>query len=151
MKKTILLSILVLMVTIYSAQAQQPRSISPTASKRSSSIKVTGHYRARSRTAPNSMEVLQLPGGKIKFHILALWVSSYNPENVHNGELEGIVDLIGNTATYDEERCKITIKFTSAAAIVKQADELGDCDFGANVTATGTYRKVNHRKPKFDD
>lgn len=113
-------------------------------------LKVTGHYAARSKSAPNSMEVQELPSGKIKFHILALWVSHYNRENVHNGELQGTVDLVGDTATYAEDRCKITIRFTRTAAIVKQSDDLGDCDFGANVTATGTYRKLNSRKPKFD-
>jgi hypothetical protein len=113
-------------------------------------VKVTGYYRARSRTAPNSMEVLQLPGGKIKFHILALWVRSYNRENVHNGEAQGIVELKGNSAVYEADHCKLTIRFTGTTAIVKQADEVGDCDFGANVTATGIYRRVDSRKPKFD-
>ena len=96
------------------------------------------------------MEVLQLPSGKLKFHILALWVSAYNRENVHNGEAQGVVELKGNSAVFEAEHCKITIRFTSTSAIVKQWDEIGDCDFGANVTATGTYRKVDSRKPKFD-
>jgi len=94
--------------------------------------------------------VVQLPGGKIKFHILALWVSAYNRENVHNGEVQGVVELKGNTAKYEAEHCKLTITFSSSRAIVKQADELGDCEFGANVTASGTYRKVDSRKPRFE-
>ena len=130
--------------------AQQAKTEANSQSKPITSLKVTGHYSARSKTAPNSMEVQQLPGGKIKFHILALWVSSYNRENVHNGEVQGVVDLVGDTATFEEEHCKITIKFTSRAAIVKHADERGDCEFGANVSATGTYRKTDSRKPKFD-
>jgi hypothetical protein len=149
-KKTILLILLVLFVNVLSALAQQPPSRSAAGLKPAATIKVTGSYRARDKTAPNSMEVQQLPGGKIKVHILALWVSSYNVENVHNGELQGIVDLIGNTATYEADHCKVIIKFTSVGAVVKQADELGDCDFGANVTASGTYRKVDRRKPQFD-
>ena len=96
------------------------------------------------------MEVLQLPRGKLRFHILALWVSAYNRENVHNGEAQGVVELKGNSAVFEAEHCKITIRFTSTSAIVKQWDEIGDCDFGANVSATGTYRKVDSRKPKFD-
>jgi hypothetical protein len=96
------------------------------------------------------MEVQELPGGKIKFHILALWVSYYNRDNVHNGEVQGEINLVGDTATYQEEGCKITIRFTRTAAIVKQFDELGDCDFGANVLATGTYRKLDSKRPKFD-
>ncbi|HXD33183.1 MAG TPA: hypothetical protein VN643_18820 [Pyrinomonadaceae bacterium] len=121
-----------------------------TSAKPASKLKVTGHYAMRSKSAPNSMEVQELAGGKIKFHILALWVSYYNRDNVHNGETQGTVDLVGDTAVYKEENCKITIRFTRTSAIVKQADDIGDCDFGANVIATGTYRKLDSRKPKFD-
>jgi hypothetical protein len=113
-------------------------------------INVTGHYRLRNAETPNSLEVLQLPGGKIKFHIVALWVSVHNRENVHNGELQGIAALHGDTAVYQGESCKVTIKFAAGKAIVTQADDVGDCYFGANVSATGSYRKMNNRKPKFD-
>jgi hypothetical protein len=128
------------------AQENKP----PTSNKPSERLKVTGSYSANSKSAPNSMEVLELPDGKIKLHILALWVSHYNPENVHNGELQSVVDLLGNTAVYKDDHCSITLKFTRSVVVVKQADEAGDCDFGANVTASGTYRKVSSRKPKFD-
>ena len=33
--------------------------------------------------------------------------------------------------------------------MVSKHNKIGDCDFGANVTASGTYRKLNSRKPKF--
>jgi hypothetical protein len=114
-------------------------------------INVTGHYRLRNAETPNSLEVLQLPGGKIKFHILALWVSAHNRDNVHNGELQGIVALRGDTAVYQGESCKVTIKFVAGKAIVTQADDVGDCYFGANVSATGTYRKLNSRRPRFSE
>lgn len=140
------LILLLALASVASAQTTK-RSIRTSST---AALKVTGHYAARSKSAPNSMEVQELPGGKIKFHILALWVSHYNRDNVHNGEVQGTVNLVGDTAAYEEERCKITIRFTKTAAIVKHADELGDCDFGANVTATGTYRKLDSRKPKFD-
>src|SRR6185436_8196659 len=100
-----------------SAQTTKPSS--RTSSTAAPALKVTGHYAARSKSAPNSMEVQELPGGKVKFHILALWVSYYNRDNVHNGEAQGTVDLVGDKATYVEERCKITIRFTRSAAIVK--------------------------------
>jgi hypothetical protein len=111
---------------------------------------VTGSYRVRSAETPNSLEVLQLPGGKIKFHILALWVSVHNRDNVHNGELQGVIPFAGDTAVYQSESCKVTIKFAAGKAIVTQDAEVGDCYFGANVSATGSYRKMNNRKPKFD-
>jgi hypothetical protein len=130
--------------------AQQSRDAHQPAA-RTSSLKLTGHYSLRNKWTPNSMEIEKLPDGKIKFHILALWVSPYNRTNVHNGELQAVVDLIGNTATYEDEHCKISIKFTNTSAIVKQEDERGDCEFGANVSATGTYRKIDSRTPKFDN
>ncbi|HEV7396978.1 MAG TPA: hypothetical protein VGN86_10745 [Pyrinomonadaceae bacterium] len=132
------------------APAQENKSPAPQSTRAAARLKVTGSYSANSKSAPNSMEVLELPDGKIKLHILALWVSHYNAENVHNGEIQSVVDLIGNTAAYKDDHCSISLKFTRTAVVVKQADEVGDCDFGANVTASGTYRKVSSRKPKFD-
>jgi len=111
---------------------------------------VTGSYRLRNAETPNSLDVLQLRGGKIKFHIVALWVSVHNRDNVHNGELQGVIALTGDTAVYQGESCKVTIKFAAGKAIVTQDADVGDCYFGANVSATGSYRKMNNRKPKFD-
>jgi hypothetical protein len=85
----------------------------------------------------------------IQFHLLAVWVSANNRENVHNGELEGVIELKGNTATYETDSCKVSMKFFATSAIVTQASQIGDCDFGVNVTASGTYRKLNSRKPNF--
>ena len=143
MKLLLLVSLILIVTSGVTAQTSSARNLS--------AINVTGQYEARSKLAPNSMQVQQLPGRKIKFHILALWVSSYNSQNVHNGEITGTVDVIGNAATYEAEHCKILLKFSNAAAQVKQVDEAGDCEFGANVSATGTYRKVNSRKPKFEN
>ncbi|MCM3902172.1 MAG: hypothetical protein ND866_10740 [Pyrinomonadaceae bacterium] len=129
-------------------------SAHPSASQTTSSSKpskpVTGHYRLRNPETPNSLEVLQLPEGKIQFHLLALWVSPNNRENVHNGELEGIIEMKGNTATYETEGCKVTMRFFSTTAVITQDSKVGDCDFGVNVTASGIYRKLNNRPPKFD-
>ena len=130
--------------------AQQPDANSANAPRRKTSIKVTGAYRLRFQSLSNRMEVLQMPDGKIKFHILALWISSYHRDNVHNGEVQGIAELHDRTAVYQAEHCKISIEFAARRAIVRQFDDQGDCDFGVNVTATGTYRKTDNRKPKFD-
>ena len=111
---------------------------------------LTGYYHNHHAVNQNSLEVLQLPGGKIKFHLLALWVSPYNRQNLHIGELRGIVALEDNTAVYASERCKVTMKFLRAKVVVTQSGAAGDCDFGANVSATGTYRKLDGRRPKFD-
>jgi hypothetical protein len=79
-----------------------------------------------------------------------LWVAPHNADNVHNGEVMATVDLVNGTAIYEVENCKLTIEFVSSRAIVTQSEEKGDCDFGAWVTASGNYRKLNSRKPKFD-
>lgn len=148
--KIFLFIIVLLLATGQATLGQQTQTSVSRKAKTTASVKVTGYYRLRSKWTPSSIEVLQLPGGKIKFHLLALWVSSYNKDNVHVGEVQGIVELKGDTAVYEADHCQFTIRFTGTAAIVKQAIEPGDCDFGANVTAAGTYRKVHSRKPKFD-
>jgi len=113
--------------------------------------KVTGHYQLKKGEKRNRLEVKELAGSKIKFHILALWVSPYNAENIHNGEVFGTVLRRGNIATYEDEHCKLTITFTQSGAVVDQAEEVGDCDFGANVSASGNYRKLNSRTPVFEN
>jgi hypothetical protein len=94
--------------------------------------------------------VEQLPGGRIKFQLVALWVSHNNPENIHNGELSGVVALENGLAIYESGTCKITMKFTSNRVAITESDENGDCGFGANVTAAGSYRKIDSKRPKFD-
>jgi hypothetical protein len=135
--------LLLVFFTLTTSQAQTPQS-----SPRNTSL--TGLYRTRDPQIRNTLEVLELANGKIKFHLLALWISPYNRQNVHNGELQAIVTVSRGIAVYTSENCKVTIRFLSDKAIVTQPQELGDCDFGANVTATGSYRKLNSRRPKFD-
>jgi len=110
---------------------------------------VTGHYRLTKEEFRNRVDVQQLAAGKIKFHLLALWVSYNNPNNIHNGELQGIATLEKGVAIYDQDGCKIEIEFFPKRVQVTQLDDAG-CGFGANVTADGSYRKVDSRKPKFD-
>jgi hypothetical protein len=42
------------------------------------------------------------------------------------------------------------MEFLPTSVRVSQSDEVGDCGFGANVTAAGAYRKSDSKKPKFD-
>jgi hypothetical protein len=110
---------------------------------------VTGHYRLTKEEFRNRLEVKQLAGARIKFHLLALWVSYNNPENIHNGELQGIVALANGVALYDQDGCKLKFEFFSNRVRVTQLDDAG-CGFGANVTAAETYRKLDNKPPKFD-
>jgi hypothetical protein len=93
--------------------------------------------------------VQQVTGGKIKFYLLALWVSYNNPDNIHNGELNGVVALERGIALYDRDDCKLKFEFLSNRVRITQLKDEG-CGFGANVTAAGTYRKLDSKNPKFD-
>ena len=118
-------------------------------SQRASPKSVTGHYRLTKEEFRNRLDVRQLAGGHIKFYLLALWVSFNNPDNIHNGELHGIAKLENGVAIYDQDGCKIKFEFFSSRTRITQLEEAG-CGFGANVTADGTYRKLDNKKPKFD-
>jgi len=122
----------------------------PSATKAKPAGNVTGHYRLRREEFRNRLDVQQLPDARVKFDLLALWVSYNNPENVHNGTAQGIVRIENGVAIYEADGCKLKIEFLPDRIRITQSDEVGDCGFGANVTATGTYRKIDNKKPKFD-
>jgi hypothetical protein len=107
---------------------------------------VTGHYRLTKDEFRNRLDVLQLASGKIKFYLLALWVSYNNPENIHNGELQGIVMPENRVAIYVQDDCKLKFEFFPNRVRVTQLDDAG-CGFGANVTAAGSYRKWIVKNP----
>lgn len=134
-------ALLLLMSSICSAQAQQPRPVTVKS--------VTGHYRLTKDEFRNRLDVQQVTGGKIKFYLLALWVSHNNPDNIHNGELHGVVALRSGIAVYDQDDCKLKFEFSSNRVRVTQFTEEG-CGFGANVATAGTYRKLDSKGPKFD-
>jgi hypothetical protein len=133
--------LLMLAASICAGQAQAP----PQAHAKS----VTGHYRLTKGEFRNRIDLQKLAGGRIKFYLLALWVSYNNPENIHNGELQGIVALENGVAIYDQDDCKLKFEFCPNRVRVSQPKDAG-CGFGANVTAGGTYRKLDSNKPRFD-
>jgi hypothetical protein len=79
-------AVLLLLVTSFVVVSQTPQ-----AAKAKPPRSVTGHYVMRRAAFHNTLDVQQLPGGKIKFDLIALWVSQNNSENVHNGEIQAIV------------------------------------------------------------
>lgn len=72
----------------------------------------------------NRLNVQQLPDGKVKFDLLALWVSHHNPENVHNGTLQGIVSPENGEAVYETEGCKLKIEFFLTKIRITQSEGL---------------------------
>lgn len=144
-KKLSLLALLMLLGTSLVVGGQTPQATNPKPPRN-----VTGHYVMRREEFHNRLSVQQLPGGKIKFDLVALWVSHNNPENVHNGEIQAIASLENGVAVYQEGGCRIRMEFFATRVRISQSDEVGDCGFGANVTANGSYRKIGIKKPKFD-
>jgi hypothetical protein len=99
---------------------------------------VTGTYR---REDDSSLEVVELPGGKVRFALHALWKGARWEEYGPNlGEAYGEVPLAKGVGVYKEDECRWTMRFSSGKIEIEQA---GDCGFGHNVTANGTYRRVS--------
>jgi hypothetical protein len=67
------------------------------------------------------------------------------------GGLSGQAVIVGDTAVYNNNEygpCKITIKFVSPGLINVTQSESSDCGFGHNVTADGTYHKLEPTRKK---
>jgi hypothetical protein len=89
----------------------------------------------------STIEVLQLPDGRLRFHLLALWKGANWKEYGPNiGEASGTVKLEKNRAVYQEEECRLAMTFADGTVKI---DETGDCGFGHNVRADGTYRRMS--------
>ena len=69
----------------------------------------------------------------------------------NTGEAHGVAHIEGDTAVLEPRGthgCRITLRFERTRLSVSQD---GDCGFGLNVTAEGTYRKKSRGKPHFTD
>ena len=88
---------------------------------------------------------------QVEFSGVYEFKSSAGP-TANTGEGSGVAFIEGDTATFKPEgsyeECKITMKFRGGKLIVEQE---GECGFGQNVTANGTYKKVSSEKPKFGE
>ncbi|MGI8788110.1 MAG: hypothetical protein ACR2HG_10155 [Pyrinomonadaceae bacterium] len=100
--------------------------------------RISGTYFSKN----NSLDVRLLPNGDVKFHLIALWKSPTNAEVIHDGEISARVPLKNNLAIYEKGKCKIVLEFSPNKITVAQTGSDSDCDFGANVTAAGTYRET---------
>lgn len=112
---------------------------------------LTGTY----RDGRNEWRVLD--AGEGRFYVQFLGQYAYRGadgrERVNAGEIHGVVSLAGNRAvlTSPEDyarNCRIILESTGSNLIVRQE---GDCGFGNNVRADGTYRKVSAERPPFED
>ena len=146
-----LLVLLFITLPLLFSVARPIQARSRRAPKASSARGVTGQYRLRNRTTENTLDVLLLPGGKVKIYLYASWIGSAATGNVNTGEIKAVIPLRNGTALYESGECKITIRFVGRRrAIVEQVEKNGDCGFGLNVSAQGIYQKRSSRAPKFD-
>lgn len=117
---------------------------------------VNGTWRTRS----GIFEVRALGRQKLKVEFSGFWqydTWQYDARDgpmVNTGTGRGVAHIEGDTAVFVpegveeyDERCRITMRFTRGRLVVTQD---GVCGIGYNVSAAGTYRRVN-RRPKFGE
>lgn len=96
------------------------------------------------RKPDGELKVWALGKQKLRVEFYGIYQGRTGP-NV--GGAAEIAKIEGDTAIFKpEEECKITMKFSQWKMEVAQE---GTCYFGNSVTASGTYRKISSRKPKF--
>jgi hypothetical protein len=148
MLKNSLLVVCVLVFTAFAMPAAAQRKIV-------SGSEVTGTFKTRPEgTYQNELRILALGAGKIRFGIQAYYPYKVGREwSAHSGDLIDVASIAGDTAIYkNDDGCKFTFKFTSPGVVkVKQDGTDGNCGFGVNVYADGTYKKVSSKKPRFEE
>lgn len=106
------------------------------------SSRVSGTYtRIKHRRDENQsgvLEVRQLNGGKIHFHLTALWWSAAQSDLPHNGDIEATVTLRNGAAAYRNENYRLTMRFANHTVTLTESGS--NPEFGVNVSAAGTYR-----------
>ncbi len=125
-----------------------------------SAAEVNGTFRmnfsGKFKEFSNDVKILALGGGKIRFALdLVYPYSMRNGEPMANlGTLDEEASISGDTAIFNSEdgKCKITLLFVKAGTLkITQDGSDADCGFGHNVMASGTYKKVSSKKPKFEE
>ena len=142
---------LMLISSVVAAQTSRP-SVSAAEVNGTYRMNFTGKY----KDVSNEIKILALGGGKLRIAMDLIYPYVVNGEMSANmGYLDGDASIKGDTALYESSefgKCRITIKFVKAGTIkVSQEGSDSDCGFGHNVFSQGTYRKVNSRKPKFEE
>jgi len=144
MRKSIFLIWVVLLSLCPAAISQTTKS----AQKVVTSAQVNGTWRFQR----NTFKVLALGNQRLRLEFLGTYeYKTPSGMMANTGEASGIATIEGDTALFKPDgtdgKCKIILRFTRGKLIVQ---EEGACGFGNNVTAAGTYRKVNSNKPKFE-
>ncbi|MBK7933308.1 MAG: hypothetical protein IPK01_07345 [Acidobacteria bacterium] len=135
-------------------------AVAQTSRKSVSAAEVNGTFKmdftGKFKEFSNEIKILALGGGKIRvaMDLVYPYTLRNGEKSVNMGSLDSEASIAGDTAIYDSDEfgaCKITIKFVRPGTIkVTQDGSDGNCGFGHNVFATGTYRKVSGKKPTFE-
>jgi len=91
----------------------------------------------------NTIEVKELPGGKLRFAVTAIWKGpTWKEYGPHTGEIGGTADLHNGKAIFKDTAadCMLAMSFSGGKLEVKQE---GGCGFGMNVFANGTYKRTS--------
>ena len=116
---------------------------------------LTGTYRYRKalssniRVINNAIGVEDLGGNRLRVSISANYEYKERSGSwmVNSGDAGGDVTLKNGTAILVPEGypdCPITMKFSGNKIVVSHEGVGGDCGFGGNVTASGTYTKTSN-------
>lgn len=102
----------------------------------------------------SEIKILALGHGKLKVQLSLVYeYKSPSGPTANVGDALGEATIENDVAVFVPEGavdCKITMTFLPKGRLkVEQRGE--ECGFGHNVRANGTFRKIDKRKPKFDD
>ena len=103
----------------------------------------------------NEIKILALGGGKLRVALQLVYthINGTGALSANTGEADGTATVEGDTAIFspdENQQCRITIKFVKRGIIEVAQEGIGDCGFGHNVSAGGTYKKSSGAKPQFD-
>lgn len=115
------------------------------------------NFRGKFAKMSNDMKIQALGGGKLRvaFDLIYPYTLRNGETSVNMGFMDTEASIVGDTAVIESEEfgsCRITIKFVRPGTVrVTQEGSSGECSFGHNVTAEGTYRKISSKRPKFEE
>jgi len=151
MKKLLVFASLILLFSATGAKAQNRKSVS--------AAEVNGTFRSffdgKLKGNYNEIKILALGKGKLRvaFNLTYPFINSLGEQMANVGVADDTASIEGDTAVFSPDEnglCKITIKFLKRGTIeVTQTGAVGECGFGFNVNADGTYKKTSSAKPKF--
>jgi len=132
-------------ITGYAAKASFPYTLEVDVEGKPHAVPAQGYTGtwALDLDPDNTIEVKELPGGKLRFAVHALWKGmNWEKYGPNIGEIGGTTDLHNGKAVFKDADadCLLTMSFSGAKLKVEQE---GGCGFGANVRADGTYKRAS--------